>query len=154
MKENNEKETPRVFVSSEDTAEFSCPHCNRFRTMDVSKYKKIEKAVRLKYKCNHCGHSYSVILERRQGGRRKETELFGDYMCIRSGKSVHEGRVVVKDVSVTAIRFQLSNVDADLIITMEKKGSIDSPLRVGDDVITEFRLNDPKKTIIKHKAED
>ncbi len=150
-KKGNGKEIQKVFISSEDTANFCCPQCNRTRTMDVSKYKKIKKAVRLKYKCK-CGHSCSVILERRKGGRRKETELFGGYMCIRAGESVHTGQVVVKDVSISGIRFQLSLSDADLILEMEKEGSNGSPLVVGDDVITEFRLDDTKRTTIKHKA--
>jgi hypothetical protein len=161
IKEKKEIQTPRVFITSEDTAEFSCPNCNRFRSMDVSKYKKIEKAVRLKYKCNHCEHSYSVILERRQGGHRKETELFGDYMCIRAGKSVHTGRIVVKDVSLTGVRFQLTHADADAIkasmaastdVAMEKKNSKGCALKVGSQVMTEFRLSDKKRTLIKHQA--
>ena len=159
-KETNGTKIPRVFLAEEDTANFSCPMCNKYRVMDVSKYKKIQKAVRLKYKCQ-CGHSYSVILERRQGGLRKEAELFGEYACIRSGQAVIKGRLIVKDVSISGVRFQIHQTNVNVIqhglssatdVKIEQKSEKDATLQVGDKVITEFRLNDSKRSLIKQEA--
>jgi len=151
---------PRVYITSENTANFSCPNCNKYRSLDVSKYKDIQKSVRLKYKCQ-CGHSYSVILERREGGRRKETDLFGTYNYILSGKGARKGRISVKDVSLTGVKFELSLADVKIKqhslssgsgSSVETKGSADFDFKVGDKILTEFRLDNKKRSQVKKEA--
>ena len=60
----------KVFATSSGKAVFTCPECGKARHMDVSKYKDVEKAVKLKYTCP-CSHKFSVLLERRQHVRKK-----------------------------------------------------------------------------------
>ncbi|MFC1887041.1 hypothetical protein ACFLZM_08305 [Thermodesulfobacteriota bacterium] len=160
QKKKDSEKIPRVFLTDEDTANFSCPKCNAYRELNVSKYKKIEKSVRLKYKCQ-CGHSYSVILERRQGGLRKDTELFGEYTYIRSGQAVFKRSLIVKDVSKSGIRFQMYQPNVNVIqhglssgtdVSVDQETSKDITLQVGDQVLIEFRLNDTKKSMIKENG--
>ena len=63
----------KVFINSENMATFACPSCKKTKTIDASKYKNTEKAVKVKCKCK-CGHAYVAIFERRMFFR-KETNL-------------------------------------------------------------------------------
>jgi len=60
----------KVFMNKKKMATFTCPECDKIRQMDVSKYYKINKPIKLKYTCT-CKHKFSVILERRQHVRKK-----------------------------------------------------------------------------------
>jgi len=157
---DNDKKFPRVYISSDNTADFICPVCDKHKTLDVSKYKNIRRSVLLKYKCQ-CGHSFSVFLERRQGGHRKETDLFGTYKCFFWGQGARTGRMVVIDVSLSGMRFKLRQTDSNIIQHSPStgteefvgtKGPTDADLNVDDTVWAEFHLDDRKKSLIKQET--
>jgi len=121
----------KVFMNEENKATFVCPECERAKTVDVSKYKDIKRAVRVKAKCK-CGNQYSVLLERRKY-YRKETKLPG-YVY---GESDNKGPMTVKDLSRFGIKFELGSKRF---------------LFVGDKVVVEFELDDGHKTLIKKEV--
>jgi len=158
--DENTNKSPKIYITSENTANFNCPECTKSRILDVSKYKNIKKTVRLKYKCQ-CGHSYSVILERRRL-RRKNTDLFGSYRCFLLGDEVDKGRLSVKDVSVGGMRLKLSLIDSKIKqqalsseseekVFVDTKALPDYKLSVGDTIFVEARLDDKKRSLVKQK---
>jgi len=60
----------KAFISSDNTITFECPKCNKPRTVDVSNYKNLEKAERVKIKCT-CGNTYYALIEKRKQFRKK-----------------------------------------------------------------------------------
>ena len=54
---------PRVNVSSNLAATFTCPHCGISRRKDVSGFLSTEKNVKIKCRCR-CRQSFRVILEK------------------------------------------------------------------------------------------
>ena len=112
---------PTIFVTQELSATFACESCGQSYTKDVSEFIRHKARVRLKYKCK-CGHSSSVILERRRVVR-KEVRLQG--MLIQNQKK-YPG--VVTDLSRNGIQFKtqekaLIKVDH----TAEVKFTLDNP---------------------------
>lgn len=120
-------EERKVFITKENKATFVCPKCQRMHTGDVSEYKDIDRAVRIKCKCG-CGHVYSVLLERRKYYRKK-TDLPGVYIFGEFRTPMR-----VRDISRTGLKFEL-------------KGK--RHLMPGDKLVVEFPLNDEKKTFIQ-----
>ena len=92
----------KVFISDNDTAAITCPECRKATLTDVSQYVGIDRAARIKITCK-CGHTYSVLLERRKF-YRKETNLPGIYI-ISSG---HKSRPMkVKNISLVGLKFEV-----------------------------------------------
>lgn len=54
----------KVFITKSGKANITCPECGKIRAMDVSRFANVDKTVSLKVTCT-CGHSFSVMLERR-----------------------------------------------------------------------------------------
>nr|WP_319397036.1 PilZ domain-containing protein [uncultured Desulfobacter sp.] len=111
---------PKVFVTQELKATFACESCGQSYTKDVSKFIKHEAQVRLKNKCK-CGHTFSVILERRRGFR-KEVGFKG--VLIQAPKK-YPG--VITDLSRNGIRFKTKEKAflkedrmAEVVFTLEK----------------------------------
>ncbi len=65
----------KYFIGNIATIHLECPECGRAETMDVSKYRKLDKEIKGNVKCS-CGHTYPFVLERRRFFR-KETNLSG-----------------------------------------------------------------------------
>ncbi len=124
--------TQRVFVNKENKATFTCPNCTKARIVDVSKFLGVKANAKLKAKCP-CGHSYSVMLERRKF-YRKETKLPGIF---KTSKSDQEIPMTVANLSRSGLRF----------LTSETQG-----LEVGDQITVEFHLDDKNNSKIKKKA--
>ena len=122
----------KVFVNSENKANLVCPVCTKTRTVDVTKFLDIKANAKLKAKCP-CGHSYSVILERRKF-YRKEVNLAGVFKPDKSGR---EYPMKVINISRSGLRFSSS----------ESRN-----LETGDRILVEFRLDDKAKSVIKKKA--
>ena len=122
----------KVFMNSENIATFVCPECQRIKNADVSKYKEINKAVRVKCRCS-CGHTYTVLLERRRF-YRKEARLSGSYLF---GPRQIRAPMMVKDLSRTGLRFEMK---------------IKRELKIGDKITVEFQLNDANKTLVKKES--
>ena len=121
-------EEKKVFMNEKNIATFVCPKCQKIKTADVSEYKDIDRAVRVKCRCS-CRHSYSVLLERRKY-YRKMTDLPGVYLF----EGEYRTPMTVKDLSRNGLKFEL-------------KGK--RHLMVGDTLFVEFPLDDGKKTFIR-----
>lgn len=131
----------KVFVNENNIAVFICPECKKSRNVDVSKYKNLDKASKIKCSCP-CGHSYNAILEKRKHYRKK-TNFPGIYVNIISSiganflEEVGRGTLKVTDISRTGIQFTL-NIQHDFSLH--------------DKILVEFRLDDKQKTLIKKKV--
>lgn len=121
----------KVFITDDNTATFSCPKCKRHKTTDVTKYKNIEKAVRVKIKCP-CGHAYDVILERRKY-IRKNLNLPGKFIHLKNDEA---GGMTVTDISRNGLRLKLK-----FPYTFEP----------GDKLILDFTLDDKQKSFVANK---
>ena len=56
----------KVFVSKSNEATFVCPKCNKAKTtVDVSKYKHVQRRIKVKSRCI-CGYSWASLLDRRK----------------------------------------------------------------------------------------
>ncbi len=119
----------KIFLTDEKTTVFTCPKCEYSTTRDVSKYKELEKAVKVKCKCR-CGHVYSVLLERREYFRKK-VDLPG--VCI-FGPDKRKTPMTVKDMSRIGLKLEVEDP---------------SGLKAGDKVLAEFNLDDKKKSLIR-----
>jgi hypothetical protein len=97
----------RVFITGNNTATFACPVCKQMRTVNISDYAGLDKAVKIKARCP-CGHQYPVMLERRRQFRR-EVAFPGTYKRILNGRPVDQGAMVVKDVSRTGLKIQVAD---------------------------------------------
>ncbi len=91
----------RVYISSDDTATFTCPQCKQMRTVNIADYAGLNKAVKIKVRCG-CGHRYPATIERRRQFRR-EVAFPGKYTRIINGRLMDSGTMVVKDVSRTGL---------------------------------------------------
>lgn len=123
--------TSKIFLTADKMATFVCPECGRAKTADVSDYKHLDKAIRLRIQCA-CGKFYSAILERREQFR-KETNLPGKYTLKLSGGKLEEGALTVADISRTGVRIEFKEVPN---------------LEVGTKFEVEFRLDDKQKILI------
>ena len=113
--------TPRVFVTSTFTATFSCSECGKSYSKDVSQFIGHQAQVKLKYKCK-CGHSFSVILERRRS-IRKERNLKG---LIIQGQKKWNG--LITDLSKHGIKFKLLEpAGLEVQKTAEVRFTLDNP---------------------------
>lgn len=132
---SEEKNIPRVYMTAQNKAGFTCPKCNKVRVMDVSQFKDVNKPViKVKCKCT-CGHKYSVLLERRRE-IRKEVNLTGRYETLDRELTV-KGTIIVKDLSRSGLRFQLK---------------MPQEFKIGETLMLEFTLNDRDSSQIKRKV--
>ena len=130
----SEENIPRVYMTAQNKAGFTCPKCSKVRVMDVSQFKDVNKSV-IKVKCKcPCGHKYSVLLERRKE-IRKEVDLPGTYYTIDREREIR-GSVVVRDLSRSGLRFQLR---------------MPQEFKIGETIFIEFTLNDRENSLIKRK---
>jgi c-di-GMP-binding flagellar brake protein YcgR len=109
--------------------------CQNSKTVNASKFVKLEKKLKIKVKCS-CGHSFTSFLERRKH-YRKEINLNGTFVRFVSGKAVSRGNMVVMDLSLTGMKLKVFGNQKFL---------------KSDILKVEFRLNDVKKTRIKKKV--
>jgi len=125
----------KVFISSDNTITFKCPKCNLPKTLNVSKYKNLEKAERVKVKCV-CEHVYYALIEKRKQFR-KRTNFPGTFTHIVSGIPKDKGTMVVTDVSRTGLRIKLNSKREFFI---------------GDKITVEFHLDDKNRSFIKKEC--
>ena len=132
----------KVFVTEKNIATFICPECKKSMTMDVSKYKNLEKASKVKCKCT-CGHSYLVVVERREA-KRKRINITAIYVNIISSvgtqfcEEVGRGVIKITDISDTGMMIEFNS---------------EHNFTTKDRLIIEFNLNDKKRTLIKKEVE-
>lgn len=121
----------KAFISSTNQVTFTCPQCKSTRTVDVTKHKTLDKAVKIKVHCP-CGHDYPVLLERRKQ-YRKAVSLPGTYVRIYNQRRAGSGNMVVNDVSRKGLSIQVKDVRY---------------MKIGDVLEVEFKLDDPKRSAI------
>lgn len=121
----------KAFISSTNQITFSCPQCKNTRTVDVTKHKTLDKAVKIKVHCP-CGHDYPVLLERRKQ-YRKAVNLPGTYIRIYNQRRAGSGSMVVNDVSRKGLSIQVKDV---------------TYMKIGDVLEVKFKLDDPKRSAI------
>lgn len=155
-------EIKEVSLINENIAKIKCPKCHKSKSVDMSKYMTMDRVIIFKAKCI-CGHSYTVVLNRRDKFR-KTTDFFGVYTNLSSGKEGQKGQMTVLDVSRSGLRLEISHVQlkmkehdvsgiTDEQATLEHK--IQKPadeINVGDKLLVEFRLDDTKKTLVKKEV--
>ncbi len=127
-----EEKERRVFINSENKATFVCQKCAKSKTVDVSKYQAVDRAVRVKIHCT-CGHNYRVLLERRKSFR-KDTRLSGVYIF---GPKKHRGPIAVKDLSRTGVKFEV----------LDRR-----VFQPGHRLMIEFHLDDSQRTLIRKEV--
>ncbi len=122
----------KVYIGENNMATFRCPECDKSKTADVSRYKNIQTAVRVKLKCP-CGHAYTVLLERRKHVR-KNLNLPGHYI---QSKGSNRASMSVTDLSRSGLRIKL-NFKADI--------------QVGDKLLLEFTLDDKQHSLVSKEV--
>ena len=116
------KMAERVFLNSDNIAQFVCPQCKKLWKKDLSALQNPTQNVVFNCKCP-CGHAFPVVLERRQYHRR-ETNLGGAFIHDRKQT---RGIIVVKNISLGGLGFELTN---------------DYRIASGDVVLVRFNLDD------------
>ncbi len=122
----------KVYIGENNMATFRCPQCDKSKTADVSRYRHIQTAVRVKLKCP-CGHAYTVLLERRKHVR-KNLNLPGHFY---HNKSSQRGSMTVTDLSRSGLRLKL-NFKCDV--------------QVGDKLMLEFTLDDKQHSLVSKEV--
>lgn len=125
----------KAFITRDNKVTFSCPQCKGIRTVDVTKYKALEKAVKIKVHCP-CGQDYPVMLERRKQFR-KAVSLPGTFTRIFNDRRAGSGTMVVKDVSRNGLQIRVND---------------SSYMNVGDILEVEFKLDDNKRSPIRKEV--
>jgi hypothetical protein len=126
-----EEDIKKVFINNENRATFVCPACNKATTADVGDQKDAETAVKIQHKCA-CGHSHTVLLERRQF-YRKDVDIPGVYIVDGLKKTM-----TVKDISRHGLKFYSES---------DEQG-----VKVGDGLYLEFRLDNGENLLIKKEG--
>ena len=120
-----------VYISSTNHATFTCPECETTKTVDVTRYAKMEQTVKVKSKCA-CGNTWTSVLEKRKV-YRKRVSLPGTFAHIVNNTPVSKGDMEVTDISAGGLKIKLLEpVD----------------LRIDDKLSVEFHLDDPRRTPI------
>ena len=125
----------KAFVTNNNKVTFSCPQCKNTRTVDVSKYKALEKAVKIKVHCT-CGNDYPVMLERRKQFR-KAVSLPGTFTRIYNERRAGKGTMVVKDVSRNGLMIRVND---------------STHMNVGDILEVDFKLDDSKRSPVQKEV--
>lgn len=125
----------KAFISSTNQITFSCPQCKNTRTVDVTKYRALDKAVKIKVHCP-CGHDYPVLLERRKQFR-KTVSLPGTFTRIYNQRRAGKGTMVVKDVSRNGLSIQVNDT---------------TNMKNGDILEVVFKLDDAKRSAIQKEV--
>ena len=127
----------KIFIPPNKKAEFVCPKCKKTKLVDISRYRNLAKASKIKCKCP-CGHSYTAIFATRKN-YRKTTNLRGVYIHIVSNigddfcEEIGKGVFTICDISTNGVQIKLNTEQA---------------FAVGERLLIEFNLDDPKKTSI------
>lgn len=122
----------KIYITEDNKANFLCPGCGKSKTKDVSKYKNVRKLLRVKYKCG-CGHSYSVLIERRKYFR-KEVNLTGGFIY---GENKGVSPMIIRDMSRTGLRIEIGNPEG---------------IKLDDKLFVEFNLDDKQQTLIREEV--
>jgi len=139
-----------IYINSENKATIVCPGCGRSKTIDASKFMKIDGPVKIKYKfkCDYCArklkktktpenddkprHTRIVVLERRKFYRKK-VDLPGIFIDSHGKKEI----IVIIDLSRSGLKFKLKSP---------------WPLNIDDKITIQLYLNNSQKTFIEKET--
>lgn len=140
----------KVYISSDDTATLTCPHCGKTKVIDTTKYKKREGPIKIQFtfKCRRCycgtkhavgcdgtecknGHKMVALLERRRHYRKK-VDLPGKVIDERKNAAL----IKVRDISKRGLLLQVVSPKT---------------FEVGERLTVSFELDDPRHTKIEEK---
>ena len=122
----------KVYITAENKATYICPQCEKTKTVDVSKYARMNQTVKVKSRCS-CGHKWTAVLEKRKQ-YRKGANLSGIYIYVVEGKEKDRGTMTVMDLSAGGLKLRLE---------------VNRDLKIGDVLKVEFKLDDKKQTLIR-----
>ena len=126
----------RVHVNKENLAAIKCPHCATMKLISVKKFKGDKHSLNVKCTCNN---SFSVSLDFREK-YRKSTNINGKYIKIDpdiSSLQTPDLKCQIADLSLTGAALSIP-------------GAHD--LRVGDELVMAFTLDDKIETKIQRRA--
>ncbi len=137
----------KIYISSENTATLVCPQCDKAQILDVTRYKKKEGTIKIKFtfKCRHCycgtehavdcdgtnckqGNTLIALLERRRHFRKK-VNLAGKIW----DEDGTEAAVKILDISKKGMQFKVINPGT---------------YEVGKKLTIAFELDDPQRSKI------
>ena len=124
-----------VYISSNNTAVFRCPHCQRTKTVDVSTFGDLRQPLRFKLKCP-CGQVSVSMLDKRLR-YRKETNFPGSYVHYVNGQPKSKGSMRVKDLSNNGMKLLITGNDS---------------FAVGDMLKVSFKLDDAQHSLVEKKV--
>lgn len=130
----NQGATTAITTRDNDTI-LECPRCGFQKIINIAKFFKRSNAGDFFYKCK-CGHSFSVIMERRK---------FERHYFDTNGSVLHESKsgkpenaaITVKDLSRSGVKFVTEKNDA---------------LKAGENIVITFEFNDNRKTYFIKEA--
>ncbi len=125
-----QKTEKKVFINNYKKASFTCPKCDKRKTLNVSGYRNVREEVKITHRCS-CGNSYTLLLERRRY-RRKNVTLSGAYVWKERRR-----KMIVKDISRGGVKLELK---------------VEKDMKIGDKMFVELSLDDPKRTLIQKEV--
>ncbi len=127
--------TEKIYVSDNSIATLTCPECHASTDADISRYKDLDKLVKLKIACS-CGKPYSVLLERRRTFR-KDVDLPGKYLYRPQGGMSQKGVMTVVDISRVGMKMKFRQLPK---------------IQAGAEIEVEFALDDKQCSVIRKQV--
>jgi hypothetical protein len=125
----------KLFITSENTVVFRCPHCQRTKTVDVATLGELARPLRFRLKCP-CGQVTTSVIDKRRRFR-KETSFPGTYVHYVDGQPRGKGSLTVKDLSVNGMKLMIASGET---------------FNRGDVLKVAFKLDDAKRSLVEKKV--
>ena len=125
----------KIFITSENTVVFRCPHCQRTKTVDVASLGDLAQPLRFRLKCP-CGQVTTSVVDKRRRFR-KETRFPGSYVHYVDGQPRGKGSLTVKDLSVNGMKLMIASGET---------------FNRGDVLKVSFRLDDAQRSPVEKKV--
>ena len=123
-----------AYISKDNTVVIRCDQCQRIKTLDLAPYGGVQQPMKVKIKCA-CGHLFTSIVEKRRV-YRKQVSLKGSFVHFVGGQPKGKGAMTVVDISNSGMKLMLPPGES---------------MAVGDMLKVEFRLDDPRRSLIKKR---
>lgn len=124
-----------VFISSNNTATFRCPVCEKAKTADVSRHAESDKKITVTCTCV-CGHKFRCRLEKRRQ-YRKTADLPGKFTLLGKDGPDDTGLMKIVDISTTGLKFQ---------------ATVPRDFPTGTELRVEFCLDDRNRTTMEKRV--
>lgn len=128
----NEK---KIYPDASDRATIVCDHCGETKAVDVSSFKHIKRALKIRCVCHH---EFRVFVEVRKF-HRKKTAFTGEYEIIKSTTQffVKKDDILIEDLSRTGVGMRTKR---------------NHKLKADDIIMIRFILDDKQHTEIQRRA--